>query len=370
MDLELSEEQEQLAEGLRGLLEGSGDIKRVRRISYEGDGDGSDPELWEELVKNGWTTAAVPEQAGGLGLGFEEAMVIAIEAGRSVLHLPLCETLLAARVAERAASDAGARLLGEIADGKSVTLAVGPSTGGINDADDGVRASADGQLTGLLRSVPFGPLTDRCLVEAELEGGGVGIFVLPSDAPGVEWRNRRAMDESVRRFDLELSGAEGASLFGDSDARSETLRVVDEWRVLLAAQSEGSCRRLVEMTAEYVKERQQFGRPVGSNQAVKVRVAEMGAAVEKMRAAIYFAALAVEQDLEERALAVSMAKIESGVPGAFVATQAIHTHGAIGYTWEQDVHLFVKRVKSNELLLGAGHEALERVATLVVDGAL
>jgi alkylation response protein AidB-like acyl-CoA dehydrogenase len=140
--------------------------------------------------------------------------------------------------------------------------------------------------------------------------------------------------------------------------------------VLLAAQSEGSCRRLVEMTAEYVKHREQFGRPVGSNQAVKVRVAEMGAAVEKMRAAIYFAALAVEQDLEERALAVSMAKLEAGVPGAFVATQAIHTHGAIGYTWEQDVHLFVKRVKSNELLLGAGYETIERVAALVVDGAL
>ena len=123
MDLELSEEQEQLAEGLRGLLEGSGDVKRVRRIAYEGDG--RDDELWEELFKNGWSTAALPETAGGLGLGFEEAMVIAIEAGRSVLHLPLCETLLATRVAARASSDAGDRLLREIAAGASVTLAVG-----------------------------------------------------------------------------------------------------------------------------------------------------------------------------------------------------------------------------------------------------
>ena len=122
MNLELSEEQEQLALGLRGLLEGAGDIKRMRRIAYEGDG--RDPELWEELVKNGWTTALVPEAAGGLGLGFEEAMLIAIEAGRSVLHLPLCETLLATRVAARASSEAGAGVLREIAAGARVTLAV------------------------------------------------------------------------------------------------------------------------------------------------------------------------------------------------------------------------------------------------------
>jgi alkylation response protein AidB-like acyl-CoA dehydrogenase len=367
VNLELSEEQEQLAEGLRGLLEGSGDVKRVRSQAYEGDG--RDPELWEELFKNGWSTAALPESAGGLGLGFEEAMVIAVEAGRGVLHLPLCETLLGARVATRAPSEAGAPLLREIAAGARVTLAVGPSAGGYNDADDGVRASAGGELTGRLRSVPFGPLAEHCLVEAQLEGGGVGLFALACDAPGVAWRGRRAMDESVRRFDLELRAAEGASLFGAADVRDEILRLVDEWRVLLAAQSEGAARRLVEMTAEYVKAREQFGRPVGSNQAVKVRVAEMGAAVEKMRAAIYFAALAVEQDLEERALAVAMAKAETGAPGAFVGTQAIHTHGAIGYTWEQDVHLFVKRVKSNELLLGAGHEMLERIADLVLDGA-
>lgn len=367
MDLELSEEQEQLAEGLRGLLEGSGDVKRVRRVAYEADG--RDAELWEELFKNGWTTAAVPDSAGGLGLGFEEAMVIATEAGRSVLHLPLCETLLGARASARATTDAGARLLEEIAAGASVTLAVGPSSGGVNDGNDGVRATGDGRLTGTVRSVPYGPLATRCLVEAELEGGGSGLFAVACDAPNIEWSERHAMDESVRRFDLELRAAESGSLFGEADARDEIERTVDEWRVLLGAQTEGACRRLLEMTAEYVKEREQFGRPVGSNQAVKVRVAEMAGAVEKMRAAIYFAALAVEQDLEERALAVAMAKAETGAPGAFVGTQAIHTHGAIGYTWEQDVHLFVKRVKSNELLLGAGHEMLGRIADIVLDGA-
>jgi len=365
VNLELSEEQEQLAEGLRELLVGSGDIGRVRRFAYEGGG--YDGELWEQLAKQGWTSASLPETAGGLGLGFEEALVIAIEAGRAVLHLPLCETLIASRIAGQAAGEAGEPLLREIAAGHSVTLALGASAGGINDADDGVQTDGAGRLVGSLRSVPFGPLADRCLVEAELASGRTALFALACKAEGVEWRERRAMDESVPRFDLELAGASAASLFGDADARSAIERLTDEWRVLLGAQSEGACRRLVEMTADYVKKREQFGRPVGSNQAVKVRVAEMGAAVEKMRAALYFAALAVEEESEERSLAVAMAKAETGVPGGFVATQAIHTHGAIGYTWEQDVHLFVKRVKSNELLLGAGHEMLERIANIVVD---
>ncbi len=368
MNLELSEEQDQLALGLRELLVGSGDVDRVRRVAYEGDG--RDAELWEQLVKDGWTSAALPETSGGLGLGFEEAMVIAIEAGRGILHVPLCETLLAARIAGRASSEPGDRLLRAIAEGAAVTFAVGSAAGGTNDADDDARATGDYRLTGTVRSVPFGPLAEHCLVEAELAGGGAGLFTLACNAPGIEWRNRRAMDESVRRFDLDLRDAEGVLLFDEEEAGSEIGRLVDEWRVLLGAQSEGACRRLVEMTADYVKQREQFGRPVGSNQAVKVRVAEMAAAVEKMRAATYFAALSIDKDLEERALAVAMAKVETGAPGAFVATQAIHTHGAIGYTWEQDVHLFVKRVKSNELLLGAGHEMLERVADLVVDGAL
>lgn len=365
MDLELSEEQDQLAQGLRELLVGSGDIGRVRRFAYEAGGH--DGELWEQLVKQGWTSGSLPETAGGLGLGFEEALVIAIEVGRAVLHLPLCETLLASRIAGRSDTQAAAQLLREVAAGQSVTLALGPSTGGINDADDGVQANTSGQLVGSLRSVPFGPLADRCLVEAELSNGTSTLFALDCKADGVQWRERRAMDESVPRFDLQLASASANSLFGDVDARSEIERLSDEWRVLLGAQSEGASRRLVEMTADYVKKREQFGRPVGSNQAVKVRVAEMGAAVEKMRAALYFAALAVEEDGEERPLAVAMAKAETGAPGGFVATQAIHTHGAIGYTWEQDVHLFVKRIKSNEVLLGAGHEMLERIAKIVVD---
>jgi alkylation response protein AidB-like acyl-CoA dehydrogenase len=362
MDLELSDEQEHLAEGLRGTLEGSGDVRRVRSIAYEGDG--RDPELWEQLASNGWTSAMLPESAGGMGLGFEEAMLIAIEAGRGVLHLPLCETLLATRAGARSAGDVAEQLLARIAEGAAVALAVGPAATGLNDADDGVRATPDGTLRGNLRSVPFGPLADHCLVAAELADGSSDLFVMACDAARVTWTARRAMDETVRRFDLQLENAPAARLAGAADALE---RLLDEWRVLLASQSEGAARRLVEMTADYVKKREQFGRPVGANQAIKVRVAEMGAAVERMRAAIYFAALAIEDDHPERALAVAMAKAEAGAPGSFVGTQAIHSHGAIGYTWEQDVHLFVKRLKSNELLLGTENEMLARIADIVVD---
>ncbi len=366
MNLELSDEQEHLGEGLRGLLDGSGGVRRVRSHAYEGDG--SDPELWSQLVENGWSSAMVPESAGGLGLGFEEAAVIAIESGRDLLHLPLCETLLATRAAARTSGPAAQELLEAIAEGARITIAAGSALSGLNDAaDDGVRAGADGRLDGRLRSVAFGPLADRCLVEAQRADGTRGLFVVHCEAAGVSWSERGAMDLSVRRYDLDLEGAQAVALI-DGDASAAIEGLLDEWRVLLAAQTEGACRHMVELTADYVKKREQFGRPVGSNQAIKVRVAEMGAAVERMRAAIYLAALAVQDGHPERELAVAMAKIESATPGSFVATQAIHTHGAIGYTWEQDVHLFAKRVKSNELLLGAESEMLGRVADAVLEG--
>jgi alkylation response protein AidB-like acyl-CoA dehydrogenase len=365
MDLELSEEQEHLGEGLRSLLEGSGGERRMRRVAYEGDG--SDPELWGQLVGNGWTTALLPESAGGLGLGFEEALVIAIECGRHVLHLPLCETLLATRVALQA-GPAGGDLLEAVAAGARLTLAVGGDIPGQNDADDGIaRLDGEGRLQGRVRSVAFGPLANRCLVEAKRPDGSTALVDLACDAAGAHWTERGAMDLSVRRFDLDLSGAPTSDLF-EGDARGQAERLADEWRVLMAAQTEGACRRMLELTADYVKRREQFGRPVGSNQAVKVRLAEMAAAVERLRAALYLAALAVQNESDERPLVVAMAKAQAAEPGAFVATQAIHAHGAIGYTWEQDVHLFAKRVKTNELLLGAGAEMMGRIADLVIDG--
>ena len=364
MELELDEEQGLLQAGLRQLLEGACDLRRVRRHGY--DGDGRDPELWRELAEGGWAASCVPEALDGGGLGFEEAAIVALESGRALLHQPLVETLLAARALERAGCEAPLR---EIAgDGASATLAVLELSRDFAP-DPGLpraRATEAGwELSGEHFGVPFGPLAQRCLVEAELESGEPGLLWIGTDRPGASWREVGAMDRSVRRYALALDAVEvprecAAGAAGVFD------ELADEWRVLLAAQTQGASARLLEMTVDYAKKREQFGRPIGSNQAVKVRLALAAAAVERMLAAVYHAALKIAQGASDRGLAAAMAKLETASPGSEVATQGIHVHGALGYTWEQDVQLFAKRIKTNEILLGSDADCLERVAESVL----
>lgn len=371
MDFELSEEQELLHSGLRELLASACDAHRVRATAY--DGDGRDPELWKTLADAGWTALVVPEADGGAGLRFEDLIVVLEEAGRAVLPLPLTTTLLGARILARAsASPLRSDLLARIASGSaSVTLALSGSPGG-NDEGAGCSAERDGdrwRLTGSHAFVPHGPLADIALVEASLPDGGPGLFVLPTDASEITYTDLQVMDCSVRQYEMVLNGATvpaEAGILEPATGRKAIDGLLDEWRAALAAETLGACERLLEMTIAYAKEREQFGRPIGSNQAVKTRVAEMAATVERMRAAIYHAAVKIDADAEDKVLAVAMAKVATATPGAALASQAIHVHGGIGYTWEHDVHLYFKRIKSNELLLGDGMAHLARVADAVL----
>ena len=365
MDFELSDEQELMRSGLRELLERECDIRHARAVAY--DGDGRDPELWQALAEAGWTAIAVPEAEGGAGRRFEDLIIVLEEAGRAALPMPLTTTLLAARSIARAPSgDFRSDILKRIADGTtSITLALRAALDGSN----GCAAERDGngwRLAGSQAFVPHGPLADAVLVEARLSGSDVGLFLVPTDHAGVTWADLSAVDQSTRQYEMSL---DGVALESDACVVSDPQAVellLDEWRAALATESLGACQRMLEMTVAYAKDRVQFGRPIGVNQAVKWRVAEMGAAVERMRAAVYHAAVKIDAEAEDRGLAVAMAKAATAAPGAFVGSQAIHVHGGIGYTWEHDLHLYFKRIKSNELLLGDGMASLARVAEAVL----
>jgi len=362
MDFELSDDQELLRNGLRELLARECDIRHVRSVAY--DGNGRDDKLWQSLGEAGWTALSVPAADGGAGLRFEDLIVVAEEAGRAVLPLPLTTTLLAAR-AIALAPDGALRndLLSRIVAGNvKVTIALRDA-----DRDEPGTAKRDGdgwRLEARHSFVPHGPLADLALIEA-----GRGLILLPTDAPGMSWIELGAMDRTVRQFELCLRDVrvdQNVSLYGNADVRHTIDGLADEWRAALAAETVGACQRMLELSVEYAKERVQFGRPIGTNQAVKWRIADMGAAVERMRAAVYHAAVKIDADAEDRPLAVAMAKAATAAPGAFVGSQAIHVHGGIGYTWEHDLHIYFKRVKSNELLLGDGYDSLARVADAVL----
>jgi alkylation response protein AidB-like acyl-CoA dehydrogenase len=360
-----------LRAGLRQLLERECGIAHVRAIAY--DGDARDPALWRALADAGWTAIAVPEADGGAGLKFEDVMIVMAEAGRALVPLPVTTSLLAARfVARSALGPARSALLSRLAAGPmSVTLALDVTSQRAAAARPR-RAARDGdgwRLSGALDFVPYGPLADVALVEPSMPSGGRGLFVVDTNASGVTWSDLSVIDRTVPQFEMTLDSVRvdgDASLFGEEDASAEIERLLDEWRAALAAESFGAAERLLELTVGYAKERVQFGRPIGANQAVKIRIADMGAAVEQMRAAVYHAAVKIDADAEDRAVAVAMAKLTASSAGTFVGTQAIHVHGGVGFTWEHDAHLYFKRLKSNELLLGDASAHLERIAEAVL----
>lgn len=369
MDFELSEEQELLRDGLRELLDRACTIRDVRAIAY--DGDGRAARVWRELAGAGWTGVTVPEAYGGMGLDLEALAIVAIEAGRAVLPAPLLPTLVAARaIGASPAASAQAALLAAVANGDAsvaIGLAGAPDT--FNGHRPGLRAAPQGDgwtLSGPLDLVPFGPFATHLLVDAQADGGERELFVLPATAPGLTWEPVEGFDQTVRLFDLAADSVQlpaGAALGGGEGA---IRRLAFEQMAIAAADTLGCAERLLEVAVGYVKERVQFGRPVGANQAVKVRVADMGGATERMRAAVYYAALALESGSEEAELAVHMARAASAAPGAFVGTQGIHVHGGIGYTWDHDAQIYFKRLKANELLYGDTTASLARVAALVV----
>jgi alkylation response protein AidB-like acyl-CoA dehydrogenase len=173
------------------------------------------------------------------------------------------------------------------------------------------------------------------------------------------------MDRGVRRYDGHFANVQiegDALLHGDADVTDAVERLYDEVRAALSAETLGACDRMLHMTVEYAKEREQFGRPIGSNQAVKTRIAKMAGEVERMTAAVYYAATQIAQNAADRPLAVAMAKAATAGPGAYVASETIHVHGAIAFTWEHDAHFFTKRVKTNEVVFGDTPASLARIA--------
>jgi alkylation response protein AidB-like acyl-CoA dehydrogenase len=362
MDFDLNQNQEEMRNALRALLNGSCDPKHVRQIAY--DGDGRDPGLWKALSEGGWTALMIPEAEGGAGLRFEDFIVLLEEAGRALVPVPLTTTMLAGRtVARAAASAARSELLKQIAGGAcSITLAIG----------EGIKADPAGggwRLAGKLEFVPYGPLAAIALVEARLPDGKCALFVMPTDAANVEWLDLDVMDATVRQFEMTVGGVAvpaAASLFGAADAAPAVETLLGEWRAALAAESLGAAEKMMEMSVDYVKQRFQFGRPVGSNQAVKVRIAEMAAVIDRLRSAVYYAAWAIDSNVPERKVAIAMAKAAASAPGAFLGSQAIHVHGGIGFTWEYDLHMYFKRLKSNELLLGDTSASLQQIADEVL----
>ncbi|HEY2833353.1 MAG TPA: acyl-CoA dehydrogenase family protein [Sporichthyaceae bacterium] len=345
MDFALSPEQAELQRTVRAFLSEKSDDAAVRRL-MEAE-VGYDTAVWHQMATQlGLHGLAIAEEHGGAGFGLQEQAIVFEEMGRALLCAPYFATVALAAPA-LALSDAAAQYLPDIAAGATIATV---ST----DAATAVQQRADWTLTGELDHVLDGHLADLILVSA-----GDGLFAVAGDANGVKRELLATMDQTRKQARLTLDSVP-ARRIGSAAILGQVLDIAV---VLLAAEQVGGASACLEQTVEYAKVREQFGRPIGSFQAIKHTWTEMLLEVESARAAAQYAAWAADAAPEELPVAAALAKAHCSEAYARVATESIQLHGGIGFTWEHRTHLYYKRAKSSELLFGAPAAHREQLVT-------
>jgi alkylation response protein AidB-like acyl-CoA dehydrogenase len=376
MDFALSEEQEALRETARSFLAEHSSSERVRR-AMEGE-LGFDPETWKRIATElGWPALIVPETHGGLGLGWIELAVLLEAMGESLLCAPFFSSVcLAANAILGAASEDQQReLLPGIAEGRTLaTLAwTGPGGApGLEGIETTYRARADESLvSGDARYVLDGHCADLLVVAARREGGAaeaISLFAIPANAAGVERRALATLDPTRRLAEVRLRDVRvpRSGILGEEGAAAAPLaRTLDLAAVALAAEQTGGAQRCLDLAVEYAKQRVQFGRPIGSFQAIQHKCADMLLRVESARSASQWAACVAAEGGDELARAASLAKAYCSEAYFFCAAECLQIHGGVGFTWESDVHLHLKRAQGSQVLLGDPAWHRERVARLI-----
>lgn len=333
MDFDLSPDQLALRDAACEFLDEQCPPARIRTV-HAGD-LGWDPQLWAAMVELGWLGAAVPEADGGLGLGIVELGVLLEQAGRHLVPVPFLSTAIAIDTARRVGD---AALLGELLSGRTACIAWSASASSVR-SDGAV-------LAGRSDPVAFAPVADVAVVLAE-EADGLAVFVVDLDAVG---RPPRVSGMDLSRplgwldFDAtparRLGGADLAEYITDLGATATALELL------------GSSETAMELAVEYAKDRVQFGRPIGSFQAVKHRCADMLVDVEGIRSSAYWAAWCLGVDDPDRSIAASTAKTWATDASKRVMASALQVHGGIGFTWEHDLHLFMKRAQLDQVSFG------------------
>ena len=315
---------------------------------------GYDETLWSLLCEQvGVAALGIPEQYGGAGYGFVETTVVLEQLGRFLTPSPLLGTVVAVEALLRCGDDeACARLLPRIASGESTATLAWAAATAMPGVGEPVVEGEDGRLTGSLPLVLDGDTADVLLVAARTSDG-LGLFEVASGAAGATRRRRPAMDLTLRLGELTLDGVEAARVGGDlTEALSDVHAVA---AAAVAAVQVGVAQRGLDMTVAYSKERVQFGRPIGSFQALKHRMADMLVLVETSRSAALDAALAVVSDATDLRRRTSVAKAWCSEALQEVAAETVQLHGGIAITWEHDAHLVFKRAHALGQLFGVAH---------------
>jgi alkylation response protein AidB-like acyl-CoA dehydrogenase len=351
-----SEEQEELRNVVRQFLEAKSPESAVReQMETE---RGFDPDVWKQMAEQlGLQSLTIPEEFGGQGFGYVELIVVLEEMGKFLLCAPYFSTVvLAANTLLQSGDEAAKKeFLPGIASGETIaTLAFTEPSGKWDESGIEMAAESAGgtwKLNGTKMFVLDGHTADLVLVAART-GKGVSLFAVDSGASGLTRTPLATMDQTRKQAKLEFEGVDGRLIGEEGKGWDVLSTVLDLAAVALAAEQVGGAQQCLDMSVEYAKVRVQFGRPIGSFQAIKHKCADMLLEVESAKSAAYYAGWCASEMNDELPAVASLAKAYCSDAYFHAAAENIQIHGGIGFTWEHPAHLYFKRAKSSELLFG------------------
>jgi alkylation response protein AidB-like acyl-CoA dehydrogenase len=351
-----SEEQEELRKSVRRFLEDKSPETEVRRLMETTEG--YDPAVWSQMAQQlGLQGLAIPEEFGGSGYTYVELIVVLEEMGRALLCAPYFSTVALAANALLASGDDAAKKehLPGIASGETIaTVALTEDSGKWDEAGVTLEATKSGDgytLTGTKSFVLDGHTATLILVAART-AAGVSLFAVAGDAAGLTRTPLSTMDQTRKQAKLAFAGTPARLIGTDGEGWTVLSKTLDLAAVAIAAEEVGGAQKVLEMAVEYAKVRVQFGRPIGSFQAIKHKCADMLLEVESAKSAAYYAGWAAAEDSDELPVVASLAKAYCSDAYFHAAAENIQIHGGIGFTWEHPAHLYFKRAKTDELYLG------------------
>ena len=356
MNFAFSEEQEELRNIVRSFLENKSPEAAVReQMETE---NGFDDAVWTQMAEQmGLQSLIIPEEYGGSGYSYVELTVVLEEMGRALLCAPYFSTVvLAANTILQAGDDAAKKdLLPGIASGETkATLALTEANGRWDEAGIEATATKDGdawKINGEKMFVLDGHTADLIIVAAKTDAG-TSLFHLNSDAAGLTREALSTMDQTRKQAKLTFADTPATLIGTDGGGWDVLSTVLDLTAVALAAEQVGGAQLVLEMAVQYAKDRVQFGRPIGSFQAIKHKCADMLLEVESAKSAAYYAAWCASEMNDELPSVASLAKAYCSEAYFHASAENIQIHGGIGFTWEHPAHLYFKRAKSSELLFG------------------
>ncbi|MFW6092559.1 MAG: acyl-CoA dehydrogenase family protein [Pseudomonadota bacterium] len=365
MNFEFSDDQKMLRDQARRFLDENCQPAVVRQV-LEDDSAGHHPELWNKIIEMGWTATAVPEELGGLGLGYLELCVIAEELGRACAPVPFSSSVY---LATEALLLAGSReqqetWLPRLAAGEVVgtfALAEGP---GRTTAQSLRTKAAAGKLEGTKTAVPDAGLAGLMVVLARHDGGdGGSLYLVATDQSGVEATPVPTLDPTRGHANVTFRGADAEPLGQPGEGFALTEKLLNRAAVLFAWEQVGGSEAALEQAREYALGRYAFGRPIASYQAIKHKLAHMYVKNTLARSNGYYGAWALDTDAAELPLAAATARVSASQAYYFASKENIQTHGGMGFTWEFDCQFYYRRAKLLSVNLGSEAQWQDKLIT-------